>query len=101
MVAPLITGGGIKIKVVEGLLSGLPVVTTSVGAEGINLTDGVNALIADTPDDFAAATVKLINQPAYRTTVGAAGQMFAASLTLSERHSELAGNVIKTLCEVS
>jgi glycosyltransferase involved in cell wall biosynthesis len=101
VVAPLITGGGIKIKVVEGLLSGLPVVTTNVGAEGIDLTDGVNALIAETPDEFVAATVKLIDHRTYRAAVGAAGRKYAASLTSNERHSELVGNVIKSLCEVS
>ncbi|MGI9106430.1 MAG: glycosyltransferase [Pyrinomonadaceae bacterium] len=58
MVVPLRYGAGVKGKLGESLSYGLPVVTTSIGAEGINLTDGVEALIADDPAAFAAAVVR-------------------------------------------
>lgn len=99
IVAPLITGGGIKIKVIEGLLSGLPVVTTSIGAEGIGLTDGLNALIADAPDDFVAAIVGLVHDRAYRTAIGSAGREHAMSLSSSEQHSQLVDKVFMSLKE--
>ena len=58
MVVPLRYGAGMKGKIGESLSYGLPVVTTSIGAEGIGLTNGVEALIADEPEAFAAAVVR-------------------------------------------
>lgn len=58
MVAPLRFGAGVKGKIGESLAHGLPVVTTTIGAEGMGLTDGAHALIADEPSAFADATVR-------------------------------------------
>jgi GT2 family glycosyltransferase/glycosyltransferase involved in cell wall biosynthesis len=58
-VAPLRFGAGSKAKIGEALAHGLPVVTTSVGAESTGLRHGVDAMIADDPDDFAAAVKDL------------------------------------------
>ncbi|HEX8557382.1 MAG TPA: glycosyltransferase [Pyrinomonadaceae bacterium] len=63
-VAPLRFGAGMKGKVGEALSYGLPVVTTTVGAEGMHLRDGEEALIADTAADFAAAVVRLYRDEA-------------------------------------
>ncbi len=52
LVAPLRYGAGMKGKVGEAMSSGIPVVTTSIGAEGMGLIDGENILIADTPEEF-------------------------------------------------
>jgi O-antigen biosynthesis protein len=52
-VAPLRYGAGVKGKINQSMSYGLPVVTTLIGAEGIGLVDGVDALIADDPEDFA------------------------------------------------
>lgn len=58
-VAPLRQGAGIKGKVVEALANGIPVVTTSIGAEGIPLRHELNAMIADDAAEFAASIVRL------------------------------------------
>ncbi|HEX8499710.1 MAG TPA: glycosyltransferase [Pyrinomonadaceae bacterium] len=58
-VAPMRFGAGMKGKVGDALSHGLPVVTTAVGAEGMSLRDGEEALFADTAEDFAAAVVRL------------------------------------------
>ncbi|MGQ9846339.1 MAG: glycosyltransferase, partial [Bacteroidales bacterium] len=58
-VNPLRYGAGMKGKIGEALSWGLPVVTTSIGAEGMDLTDGIDALIADSPWDFASRVVNL------------------------------------------
>jgi glycosyltransferase involved in cell wall biosynthesis len=57
-VAPLRFGAGVKGKIGEALSYGLPVVTTNIGAEGMSLRDGEEALIADSPRDFAAAVLR-------------------------------------------
>ncbi|HYV23906.1 MAG TPA: glycosyltransferase [Pyrinomonadaceae bacterium] len=58
-VAPLRFGAGIKGKIGEAMSYGLPVVTTSIGAEGFGLTHGVDVMIADEPSAFADAVVQL------------------------------------------
>ena len=58
-VAPLRFGAGMKGKIGQSMSFGLPVVTTSIGAEGMQLVDRKHALIADTSDDFARAVVEL------------------------------------------
>ena len=50
MVVPLLSGSGMRIKIMEGLALGKPVITTTIGAEGIAVTDKENILIADTPE---------------------------------------------------
>jgi hypothetical protein len=63
-IAPLRFGSGMKGKVGEAMAHGLPVVVTTVAAEGMDLSDGVTALIADSAGEFAAAVVRLLgDQP--------------------------------------
>jgi len=59
LVNPLRFGSGIKLKVLEALARGLPVVSTPVGADGIEAGPGTGITVADTPDAFAAAMVEL------------------------------------------
>jgi glycosyltransferase involved in cell wall biosynthesis len=58
-VAPLRYGAGVKGKILEAMSHGVPVVTTSVGAEGIPIVPGVDALVADDEEAFANAVAKL------------------------------------------
>jgi len=61
-IAPLRFGAGIKGKVGEAMAHGIPVVTTSVGAEGFGLTHEFDVMIADDPESFAAAIEQLYSQ---------------------------------------
>lgn len=58
-VAPLSYGAGVKGKIGQSMAYGLPVVTTSIGAEGMALEHGKHLLIADAPEEFAAAVLRL------------------------------------------
>ncbi|MFZ1992653.1 MAG: glycosyltransferase family 4 protein, partial [Solirubrobacteraceae bacterium] len=58
-IAPIRYGAGVKGKIGEALGRGLPVVTTSIGAEGMGLMDGEHVLVADDPADFATAVLRL------------------------------------------
>jgi glycosyltransferase involved in cell wall biosynthesis len=62
-IAPLRFGAGIKGKIGEALAAGLPIVTTSVGAEGMDLEDGKTAMIADSPEGFAKGVVRICTDP--------------------------------------
>ncbi|HEX8096567.1 MAG TPA: glycosyltransferase [Pyrinomonadaceae bacterium] len=61
-VAPVRFGAGIKGKIGDAMSYGLPVVTTSVGAEGFGITDGEEALIADGPREFAEAVIRVYRE---------------------------------------
>ena len=58
-VAPVRFGAGVKGKIGEAMAYAVPIVTTTIGAEGMSLRDGEEALIADAPQDFAASVVRL------------------------------------------
>lgn len=59
MVAPIRFGSGTKLKVIDAMASGVPLVSTPCGVEGLDLVDGVHALIASTPDEILAALGRL------------------------------------------
>ncbi len=73
-VVPLRKGGGTRLKILEALALGTPVVSTSKGVEGLDVEDGRHVLVADTPEAFAAATARLLAQPELRARLVAAGR---------------------------
>jgi glycosyltransferase involved in cell wall biosynthesis len=73
-VAPVPYGSGTRMKIVEAFAWGIPVVSTSVGAEGLDVTDGTTILLADDPSGFADAIVRLLTEPATARGIGAAGR---------------------------
>lgn len=73
-VVPLLSGSGIRVKIIESMSLGKAVVATTVGAQGIDYTDGENLLIADTPADFARQIGRLASDPDYCRKVGAAAR---------------------------
>ncbi len=75
-VGPLLTGGGIIVKILDALAVGIPVVTTTIGNEGIGATPDRHLLIADTPDVFAEQVVRLLQNESLRERLGRAGKEF-------------------------
>src|SRR5206468_4546511 len=77
MIAPLRSGAGTKGKVIQSLVLGTPVVTTSVGAEGLGLVSGRHALIANEPRSFANAMVRLTENAQLWRELSASGSRHA------------------------
>ncbi len=73
-IVPLLSGGGMRVKIVNALSMALPVVSTHIGAEGIAVTHEKDILIANNPENFARACVRLIRDPALRDKLGNAGR---------------------------
>jgi polysaccharide biosynthesis protein PslH len=65
-VVPIRIGGGTRLKIFEAMAMGKAVVSTTIGAEGLPVTDGRDVAIADTPETFAAAVVALLRDPVQR-----------------------------------
>jgi glycosyltransferase involved in cell wall biosynthesis len=72
-VVPLLTGGGTRLKILEAMALGTPVVSTSRGAEGLKVTCGEQILIADEPAAIADAILLLMDDPALRSRLSANG----------------------------
>jgi glycosyltransferase involved in cell wall biosynthesis len=78
-VAPLRIGGGSRLKLLEACAHGVPIVSTSLGAEGIDLTRGREALVVDAPGQFAEALVGLLRDRAGRRVLAEAGRALVES----------------------
>jgi glycosyltransferase involved in cell wall biosynthesis len=61
-VVPLRAGGGTRLKILEAMALGRPVVSTTIGCEGLDVVDGEHLLIADNPAQFAEKTVRLLTE---------------------------------------
>jgi glycosyltransferase involved in cell wall biosynthesis len=73
-VVPLRIGSGIRVKILDAMAMGLPIVTTSIGCEGIELIPGEHALVADNPAHFAESVIRLLRDHGERARLGAAGR---------------------------
>ena len=74
LIVPLRSGGGMRVKILEALARGIPIVSTTIGYEGIDLLPGKHLLVADTPEAFAAAVTELIRNPALGAQLAEAGR---------------------------
>ena len=70
MVVPLFSGSGMRIKIIEGMALGKPIVTTDIGTEGIPTENGNNILIANDTDQFVKAITQLINSRELSDQIG-------------------------------
>jgi glycosyltransferase involved in cell wall biosynthesis len=99
-IVPLRIGGGTRLKILESLAIGTPVVSTSKGAEGLELTPDQDILIADTPSEFASAVLRLLADPILRQALSNRGKRAVAARydwqrigqSLNEFISQVTGN---------
>jgi len=73
-VVPLRIGSGTRLKILEALAMGIPIVTTSLGIEGIQARNGEHLLIADTPQEFARCVIELLQDKQFRLRLAAEGR---------------------------
>ena len=74
LVVPLHSAGGMRVKILDAWCWGVPVVSTTIGAEGIAARNGENILIADSPEAFASAVVQVLNDKQLGGRLRAAGR---------------------------
>ena len=83
MVAPVVGGSGVRMKLLETMSAGMPTVTTTDGAAGLGVADGREVLVADTPADFADRVVRLLADAELRDRLRRGGYEYLAA-----RHSQ-------------
>jgi len=69
-VVPLRIGGGTRLKIYEAMAMEKPIVSTTIGAEGLPVKDGVELLLADTAESFAATVLNVLNEPTLANDMG-------------------------------
>ncbi len=93
-VVPLVSGSGTRLKILEAWAAARPVVATSLGAEGLGAKPGVDIVLADTPDAFAASVAELLGSKDERRRIGcAARHTFEESFTWEAAWKSLSGDV--------
>ena len=100
LVVPLRVGGGTRIKILEALAAARAVVSSTVGAEGLDVRDGEHLLVADEPSAFAAACARLLSDASLRLRLAEAGRRLVveryAWSRLGGRFAELCARVAAT-----
>lgn len=85
VVVPLRLGSGTRLKILDALAAGLPVVATTLGAEGLALANERDLLLADDPEGLAAAILRLLDHPEEARTLAAQGRTVVERLYSWER----------------
>lgn len=69
MLVPLLSGGGMRVKIIEGMAAAKCIISTSVGAEGIEYTHGKDIVIADTPNEWVSAILEYLKNDTLRRSI--------------------------------
>lgn len=78
-ICPILSGSGVRVKLLEAFAAGIPVVSTRVGAEGLAETDGEICALADQPEDFARHVIALLRDPAKAQALAARARQYVES----------------------
>ncbi len=78
VVVPLRVGGGTRLKILEAMAMGTPVISTTLGAEGISCTDGKNILLADSEQEMCHAVERIAADPALRKQLSGEGRLLVS-----------------------
>lgn len=78
MIVPILSGSGMRIKIIEGMATGKAIVTTTIGTEGISTRHGENILVVDEPEHFAYEICKLLFNRDYYDRIGENARNFIA-----------------------
>jgi sugar transferase (PEP-CTERM/EpsH1 system associated) len=78
-IVPLKVGGGSRLKILEAMAAGVPVISTTLGAEGLEVTHDENILIADTNEEMIEAIMRLLERPEDRKQLGGVGRTLVSN----------------------
>lgn len=96
-VAPLRVGGGTRLKILEAMAMSKPVVSTTIGAEGIAYTQDKNIILKDSPEEFAQAALELLKNESMRDLLGKYGRELVCSTYDWQIISRRLSNIYRTI----
>ena len=96
-VVPMRLGGGTRIKILEAMAIGKTVVSTTIGCEGIDATNGENIAITDKPQDFADKCIELLNNSTKRDEIGNSAKKFVEENYAWQKIGEKYSNYLRTM----
>jgi glycosyltransferase involved in cell wall biosynthesis len=73
-IVPLLSGSGTRFKILEAWAAGVPVISTSIGAEGLDCVDNEHVMLADNPDGFAKAVLSVVNDCSLAARLAGSGR---------------------------
>ena len=98
IIVPIRIGGGTRLKILEAMAMEKTVISTSIGAEGLDVTNGENIIIADDPDNFAHAIIKQLGDPDASRRLGTNGRNLVEKYydwqVLGKKYFEFIGKVV-------
>jgi glycosyltransferase involved in cell wall biosynthesis len=98
-IVPVLAAGGMRVKILDAWLWGLPIVSTTIGAEGVEVRPGKNILIADDPDDFSEAVVNVLKNRKLANALSISGRKWVEEkYSWQEVYHEI-GNVYRNLIQ--
>ena len=92
MIVPLLSGSGIRVKIIEGMALGKTIIATSIAAEGLDIVDGKNILIANTPEEMVKAIGLCVNSPEICKFIGENARNY---VTLHHHNENISNEIIQ------
>jgi glycosyltransferase involved in cell wall biosynthesis len=99
--APLRTGGGVRMKLIEALAAGIPIVTTVLGAQGLGAEPGTQLLVADDAVTFARTVARVLTDRSLRDNLSVAGRGLVCSPDLDQRRRDQLNRVLRTIVDAA
>jgi glycosyltransferase involved in cell wall biosynthesis len=93
--APILSGGGTRVKILEAAAYGKPIVSTRIGAEGIEMQDGIEIFLRDDSKSFADACIRLLNDSSLSTQLGMAARSIVIKKYNQEKVRQMIQEIIK------
>lgn len=97
-IVPLRIGGGTRLKIYEAMAAGVPVVSTSTGAEGLEVRDGKHIQLADDPESFAARCLQLLEDPALNSSLSVSALQLVTSKFSWEHVARQFESILESKC---
>jgi glycosyltransferase involved in cell wall biosynthesis len=93
--APILSGSGTRVKIIEAAAYGKPIVSTRIGAEGIEMQDGIDIFLRDDTKMFAEACIRLLNDHTLSKQMGLAARSTAVKKYSQIKIKQMIQEVIK------
>lgn len=101
MIVPLLSGSGVRVKIIEGMALGKTIISTSIGAEGLDVVDGKHILIANTPKEMIEAIGQCVKSPDICKFIGESARQYVSLHHNNETISNKIIDFYNSLCDIN